>query len=161
VTKGLACRRCGRVARKYAAGIARDGLCYVCRSRERAALGVGNPSRVGRGSWKPPPAEVHPERELLLRVLARLAAGGEPLTPSGWRADRPRAREGSAMLVLTRKEKQAVVLDVATSLGPAKIRVVVVEIGHGRVRLGVEAPKDMVAVTREELLGEGPGEAAP
>jgi len=48
------------------------------------------------------------------------------------------------MLVLTRNEKQAIVID-------GRIKVTVVEIRGHRIRLGIEAPRD-VTVWREEVV---------
>lgn len=49
------------------------------------------------------------------------------------------------MLVLTREQGQEIVIGDS-------VRVVVVEIQRGKVRLGVEAPKD-VSVDRKEVRG--------
>src|SRR5687767_3980737 len=51
--------------------------------------------------------------------------------------------KGGAMLVLTRKVKEAIVL-------AGTVRVVVAEVSGARVRLGVEAPRN-VTVDREEI----------
>ena len=51
------------------------------------------------------------------------------------------------MLVLTRKENESIVID-------GNIKVTVVRISGDKIRLGIEAPKD-VAVWREELLESG------
>lgn len=48
------------------------------------------------------------------------------------------------MLAISRKLHESI------SLGDA-IRIVIIEISRGRVRLGIEAPKDML-ILREELL---------
>jgi carbon storage regulator len=48
------------------------------------------------------------------------------------------------MLVLTRKENESIVID-------GKITVTLLEIGGGRIRLGIEAPQD-IPVVRSELL---------
>lgn len=60
------------------------------------------------------------------------------------------------MLVLTRRKGQAVHIN-------KNVKVVVVDVQHGRVKLGIEAPRD-VPVMREELVkgeeseAEDPGE---
>lgn len=51
------------------------------------------------------------------------------------------------MLVLTRKPNEAVIL----KHGDVEIRVVLMELGMTRVRLGFDAPKD-VEIMREELV---------
>lgn len=48
------------------------------------------------------------------------------------------------MLVLSRKENESIVID-------GRIKVTVVAIQGGRIRLGIEAPKD-VPICRSELL---------
>lgn len=48
------------------------------------------------------------------------------------------------MLVLTRKESEAIVID-------GRIKITVVRISGDKIRLGIEAPRD-VAVWREELV---------
>jgi carbon storage regulator len=59
------------------------------------------------------------------------------------------------MLVLTRKVKEAIII-------AGKVRVVVAEVCGTKVRLGVEAPRD-VTVDREEIhiLKERPSRGAP
>ncbi len=56
------------------------------------------------------------------------------------------------MLVLSRKEDQVIVID-------GRIRVTVVEIRGGHVRLGIEAPRD-IPVFRSEIMGSGASPAA-
>jgi carbon storage regulator len=57
------------------------------------------------------------------------------------------------MLVLSRHKNEAIVID-------GQIKVTIVEIRGDRIRLGIEAPRE-VAVWREELLAPGaPGELA-
>lgn len=51
------------------------------------------------------------------------------------------------MLVLTRKLSEAVLIG-------DRIRVVVLDIDRGKIRLGIEAPKDTV-ILRQELAGAG------
>lgn len=51
------------------------------------------------------------------------------------------------MLILTRKLGEAVVID-------GNIRVVVVEIEKGKIRLGIEAPRE-VLIYRQEILPKG------
>jgi carbon storage regulator len=48
------------------------------------------------------------------------------------------------MLVLSRHENEAIVID-------GQIKVTVVEIGGDKIRLGIEAPRE-IAVWREELV---------
>ena len=48
------------------------------------------------------------------------------------------------MLVLTRKENESIVID-------GNIKVTILEIQGGRIRLGIEAPQD-VPIVRSELL---------
>ena len=55
------------------------------------------------------------------------------------------------MLVLTRKRNQSIVID-------GKIRIMIVVVKGGAVRLGIEAPSNM-NVIREELIG-GQGKTA-
>ena len=50
------------------------------------------------------------------------------------------------MLVLTRKSNE----DVVILLGGRKVRIRVLDAANGRVRLGIDAPRD-VAVHREEV----------
>ena len=50
------------------------------------------------------------------------------------------------MLVLTRKSNE----DVVIQLGGREVRVRVLDAANGRVRLGIDAPRD-VAVHREEV----------
>ena len=52
------------------------------------------------------------------------------------------------MLVLSRHENEAILID-------GRIKVTVVEIRGHKIRLGIEAPKD-VAVRREELVASAP-----
>ena len=52
---------------------------------------------------------------------------------------------GSAMLVLSRKKNESIVIN-------DDIVVTIVEVRGGKVRLGIEAPKD-IPVHRRELLG--------
>ncbi len=54
------------------------------------------------------------------------------------------------MLVLTRKARQRIFIDC----GKDRIIVEVCEITNGKVRIGVDAPRE-VKVFREELLQEG------
>jgi carbon storage regulator len=57
------------------------------------------------------------------------------------------------MLVLSRHKNEAIVID-------GQIKVTIVEIRGDRIRLGIEAPRE-VAVWREELLAPvAPGELA-
>lgn len=53
------------------------------------------------------------------------------------------------MLVLSRKKKEAILI----SGRDGDIRIVVLEVEKGRIRIGIEAPKG-VRVLREELLEE-------
>ena len=53
------------------------------------------------------------------------------------------------MLVLSRKNKESVAVGADDGLG-GTVKVTVLEIGHGSVRLGFEAQKD-VSVHREEV----------
>jgi carbon storage regulator len=52
------------------------------------------------------------------------------------------------MLVLSRKEDESIVID-------GRIKVTVMEIRGGRIRLGIEAPQE-IPVWREELTVEEP-----
>lgn len=61
----------------------------------------------------------------------------------GWGRTYQPLTDEAAMLVLTRKENEAIVID-------GGIRIVVTQIGNGRVRIGVEAPAD-VPVNRAEI----------
>lgn len=54
------------------------------------------------------------------------------------------------MLVLSRKTSERIVIGGGTS-GYPEVTLIVVEIVGGRVKLGIEAPRD-VRVMREELL---------
>lgn len=56
------------------------------------------------------------------------------------------------MLVLTRKSGESVII-------AGNIRITVVDIGHGRVRLGIEAP-DAMTIDREEIHERRAAEAA-
>jgi carbon storage regulator len=56
------------------------------------------------------------------------------------------------MLVLSRKENQSIVIDGC-------IKVTIVEIRGDKIRLGIEAPKE-VAVWREELVASAERELA-
>ncbi|OPY73295.1 MAG: hypothetical protein A4E64_02626 [Syntrophorhabdus sp. PtaU1.Bin058] len=53
------------------------------------------------------------------------------------------------MLILSRKKDETILIKGAD----AEIRVMVVEVGKGKIRLGIDAPKGYVIV-REELLEE-------
>ena len=48
------------------------------------------------------------------------------------------------MLVLSRKVNEKIIID-------GNITIVVIDIGHGKVRIGIEAPKD-VSIHREEVF---------
>ena len=48
------------------------------------------------------------------------------------------------MLVLTRKQSESIVIN-------ENITITVVKIGNGRVRIGIDAPKD-IGISRSELL---------
>jgi carbon storage regulator CsrA len=50
------------------------------------------------------------------------------------------------MLVLTRREDEAIVID-------GRIKVTVVEIRGSQIRLGIEAPKE-IPIQREEIIGD-------
>lgn len=52
------------------------------------------------------------------------------------------------MLVLSRKRNDVIVLNPNTA---DKVRIVVVDVGGGKVRLGVEAPPEVIVV-REEII---------
>jgi carbon storage regulator len=54
------------------------------------------------------------------------------------------------MLVLSRHENEAIVID-------GHIKITVVEIRGNKIRLGIEAPKD-IAVWREELVVASPNQ---
>ncbi len=56
------------------------------------------------------------------------------------------------MLVLTRKPGESIII-------AGNIRITVVDIGHGRVRLGIEAP-DAMTIDREEVHERRVAEAA-
>jgi carbon storage regulator len=53
------------------------------------------------------------------------------------------------MLVLTRKRNEGIVIDGIDGV----VRIVVIEVDKGKVRLGIEAPKGRTII-REELLTE-------
>jgi carbon storage regulator CsrA len=55
------------------------------------------------------------------------------------------------MLVLSRKLNEDVIFTVPPSATPTEVRVKVVSIGRGKIRLGCTAPKD-VRIYREETL---------
>jgi carbon storage regulator len=55
-----------------------------------------------------------------------------------------RSKEGSAMLVLSRKLGEKIVIN-------NNICITVVDIDRGKIRLGIEAPRD-VPIFRQELL---------
>jgi carbon storage regulator len=55
--------------------------------------------------------------------------------------------EGSIMLVLSRKVGESILISES-------IRVTVVQVANGRIRLGIDAPPE-VRVLREELLERG------
>src|SRR5262245_59515284 len=56
------------------------------------------------------------------------------------------------MLVITRREQEAILIG-------DNIRVTIVNIAPGRVRVGIDAPRDVV-ITREELLARPTGDTA-
>jgi len=59
------------------------------------------------------------------------------------------------MLVLSRKKEESIIIG-------DKITIKILEIGHNRVRLGIDAPRD-INVVREEIADkepEGPDNAA-
>jgi carbon storage regulator len=56
------------------------------------------------------------------------------------------------VLVLTRKPGESIII-------AGDIRITVVDIGHGRVRLGIEAPESMT-IDREEIHAKRVAEAA-
>jgi carbon storage regulator CsrA len=58
-------------------------------------------------------------------------------------------KRSSEMLVLSRKKNQSVQLEVA---GIGIINVTVTDIGHDRVKIGVDAPRDTVRIMRPEVL---------
>lgn len=55
------------------------------------------------------------------------------------------------MLVLSRKLLEKIILDVPPSSATQRIVVTVVDIDRGKIRLGIEAPRD-VPIYRTELL---------
>lgn len=57
---------------------------------------------------------------------------------------REEGRKESRVLIITRKTNEAIIL-------AGNIRVLICEVGRGRVKLGIEAPKEL-PVVREELL---------
>jgi carbon storage regulator len=59
-----------------------------------------------------------------------------------------RSQEGSDMLVLSRKLGEKIYIN-------DNICITVVDIDRGKIRLGIEAPRD-VPIFRQELLGEPP-----
>lgn len=54
------------------------------------------------------------------------------------------------MLVLSRKADQSIKI----GSGPNVITITVLQIDHGKIRLGIDAPKEM-PIYREELVAEG------
>jgi len=61
----------------------------------------------------------------------------------------PRSKEGSEMLVLSRKLGEKIYIN-------DNICITVVDIDRGKIRLGIEAPRD-VPIFRQELLGDSAG----
>ncbi len=57
------------------------------------------------------------------------------------------------MLVLTRKANEGILIG-------SDVRITVVRVADGRVKLGIEAP-EKVRLLREELAERGPGERLP
>jgi carbon storage regulator CsrA len=88
---------------------------------------------VAAGRWQPPAAVVgvtagHPSgRETAAAVFS--------------------SKEPCAMLAISRRHEEAVVL----RLGEVTVRITVLSAQAGRVRLGFEAPREVV-ITRSELL---------
>jgi carbon storage regulator len=66
--------------------------------------------------------------------------------------DRHRSKEGSDMLVLSRKLGEKIYIS-------DNICITVVDIDRGKIRLGIEAPRD-VPIFRQELLAERPAAAS-
>jgi carbon storage regulator len=64
-----------------------------------------------------------------------------------------RSKEGSDMLVLSRKLGEKIYIN-------DNICITVVDIDRGKIRLGIEAPRD-VPIFRQELLGETGQAQAP
>jgi carbon storage regulator len=61
---------------------------------------------------------------------------------NGWNAPSARPQRGAAMLVLSRKKNESIIIN-------DNITVTVIEIRGDKVRLGIEAPKDVTVHRRE------------
>src|SRR5271165_665168 len=61
---------------------------------------------------------------------------------NGWYAPSARPQRGAAMLVLSRKKNESIIIN-------DNITVTVIEIRGDKVRLGIEAPKDVTVHRRE------------
>src|ERR1700720_1447426 len=95
-----------------------------------------------------------PPRCILIQVRERKEAQGQPaignVTPPGVMEGPVAAydiMEGSIMLVLSRKVGESILISES-------IRVTVVQVNNGRIRLGIDAPAE-VLVLREELTKSG------
>jgi carbon storage regulator len=110
----------------------------------------GRKPRLGRRKRRPPSSGGLTPRLALWYTPSAAPTSGE-VRPSCWR---PKTHGGTAMLMLSRKVDEAIVI-------AGKVRVVVAGVSRRSVRLGVQAPRD-VAVDREEIyllkqcLGRGP-----
>jgi carbon storage regulator len=129
--RGGVARLRGRLPTQYLKQVAQaivaevEGVIAV--SNEIEVIAPRNDSPIGRGdaSGRGAPIPTRPSSE----------AQAEP----------PTSKEPRTMLVLARKVHQAITIS-------DNIRITVLRIGGGRVRLGVETPEDLTVI-REELLG--------
>lgn len=60
------------------------------------------------------------------------------------------------MLVISRKDQEVTVIEVAPSDKPSRIEIMVVEIDRNKIRLGFTAdrPREEVVIVRKELLDQ-------
>src|SRR3954451_20784628 len=80
----------------------------------------------------------------------RVPRGPETWDTIGQRSSRPRSKEGSDMLVLSRKLGEKIYIN-------DNICITIVDIDRGKIRLGIEAPRN-VPIFRQELLTEAPAQ---
>ena len=98
------------------------------------------------------PQEPHPIGEILEELLAQYERRFPGVriavveTPANRHLNSNARQGGSAMLVLTRRENERIVID-------GRITVTVVRVQGDRIRIGIEAPQE-VPIMREELLAK-------
>src|SRR5437764_13461802 len=80
----------------------------------------------------------------------RVRRGPEMWDTIRQRSPRPRSKEGSDMLVLSRKLGEKIYIN-------DNICITIVDIDRGKIRLGIEAPRD-VPIFRQELLNQKEGD---